>query len=304
MFYDTLKIFIPYTDIINPNYAGVFNDVLTDKNQLQNSFGYSMNGKYKNLNIKLSRHGITIEGSIHKYIKGYNLEPTTLKEFENAIFELSNVFQLDLMQGIVKRLDYSHNIIVEKKPSAYLCLFLDMPRMTKKTYAKTENIQYSNTYKTLVMYDKILDAKDKKQTISNEFLNKNVLRIELRYLKRLEKRFNVKQFLVSELLKPEFNAMIFENWKNEYFKIKRLKQIDMSNDKKITAKKIEEIIVAQLLNSDNSQIESILNAVKINSDAKEINRFKSKYNKMLSNEKDNELLQELDIKIKSIKPIV
>jgi hypothetical protein len=298
--YDTLKIFIPILNILNSNYIEVFESILLDKIQTKFENGYLIKGNYKNLTIKITQSGITFEGSLHKYIKGYNLEPISLKEIENAIFELSETFQIDLMQGIVRRLDYSNNIIVEYKPQSYFAQFADAPRMVKKVFKTTENIEYSNKGKTLLMYDKILDATKQKQTIGNEWANKNVLRIELRYLTRINKRFNLQQVFVSELLKPNFFLQLHQNWINEYFKIKRSKNINM-NDKKLTAKQMEELASMKVLQMDNEFIEILKANAK---SPKEFNRFKSKFNKLLSKESESELLIELDKKVNDIKPIL
>jgi hypothetical protein len=297
--YDTLKIFIPIFNILNSNYIEVFDSILINKSQTRFENGYIFSGEYKNFKIKIKQDGIIIQGSIHKYIKGYNLEPLSLKEVENAIFELSDLFQIDLMQGVIRRLDYSNNIVVDYKPNLYFAHFSDSPRMRKKVYLN-ENIEYSNSQRTLLMYDKIMDSSRLKQSIGNEWTNKNVLRIELRYMQRLKKCFNLQQVLVSEILKPDFFNKIHQNWIKEYFKINRMKIFNI-NDKKLTAKQMADYASMKVFLMDNDFIEMLKANAK---NPKEFNRFKSKNIKLLDKQNESELLIELDNKVKAIHPIL
>ena len=259
-------------------------------------------GKIRNLQVRITKSSFKIEGSIHVFCKGNNLEPMTFKEFVQSIDHLQSIIKLPIDDARVARLDFSGNMILKHSVEAYLSYFGDKSRYKKQIM--NNGIMYSTEEKVLVFYNKIKSPKNKKGEIPEYWLNKNVLRFEIRFLRKLGKSFNVSELTVKKLQDPKFFNQLCHLWRQEFKSIAMHMETHIGlNPTGSKTKLLEQLSIKQIqqIGYDNflNEITSWQLAGKINK--KEAYDFR-KFVKQNASEKyplaENELIQELNQKIK------
>jgi hypothetical protein len=301
--YDTLKIHLDTKTLLSMGELCIA-DKLEKIEEIDSKFGKLIKGEYKNLKIKVSKSGMIIEGSIHKLMQGFNITTFKLEEFNQAILQLSNDLKIDLMQGTIRRLDFSVNLQMDLKVEAYTSILISMPKYLKKEYVNSENITFYNDRSLIIFYDKVLDAKRQKLQIPIELKNKNILRVENRYLNRIDRSMNLtKPLLVSDIMEKDFYNQMILNLVDKYFKIKKSKNYIMDNpNNKMTSKELTESLAKfTFINMSQSERESYLKTLKISLPKREYYRFIDKTKEWLSDGVDFEVNKELDSKIMNVK---
>jgi hypothetical protein len=301
--YDTLKIHLDTKTLLSMSELCIA-DKLDNIKEIDSKFGKLIKGEYKNLKIKVSRSGMTIEGSIHKLMQGFNITTFKLEDFNQAILQLSNDLGIDLIQGTIRRLDFSVNLEMDLKVEAYTSILISMPKYLKKEYVNSENITFYNDRSLIIFYDKVLDAKRQKLQIPIELKNKNILRVENRYLNRIDRSMNLaKPLLVSDIMGKDFYNQMILNLVDKYFKIKKSKNYIMDNqNNKTTLKELTENLAKfTFISMTDLERESYLKTLKINLPKREYYRFVDKTKEWLSEGVDFEVNKELDSKMIDIK---
>ena len=150
--------------------------------------------------------------------------------------------EIDFNKAKVTRFDYGLNVALNMKVDSCLKLLNSKSRSKKEVrYSRTmahETVYFHTNDRVLCFYDKIADLKAKRQDLLVD-KNTNLLRIELRFLGRLPKVFNV-PYITAEMLSEDWfvdkvAAMLY----NDYCKVVKMHsptaKIDCSNAKKFTA---------------------------------------------------------------------
>ena len=177
----------------------------------------SFTGKFGNLNFNVSKSGVAFNGSICKLYLGNNVETMTRQDTQRAFEYLEEELSLPLRNSKLSRIDFSNNLDVTHLPQTYYTLLGNSKGL--KRLIQPASLQYVNGSKTLLFYNKVAECKDKRQVIPEVWTNKNILRYELRYTKRLPKHFNTDSVKVSDLYNEEFYMAMVDRWHNEYEKI-------------------------------------------------------------------------------------
>jgi hypothetical protein len=237
-------------------------------------------------------------------MQGFNITTFKLEDFNQAILQLSNDLGIDLIQGTIRRLDFSVNLEMDLKVEAYTSILISMPKYLKKEYVNSENITFYNDRSLIIFYDKVLDAKRQKLQIPIELKNKNILRVENRYLNRIDRSMNLaKPLLVSDIMGKDFYNQMILNLVDKYFKIKKSKNYIMDNqNNKTTLKELTENLAKfTFISMTDLERESYLKTLKINLPKREYYRFVDKTKEWLSEGVDFEVNKELDSKMIDIK---
>ena len=185
-------------------------------------------------NLKIScvelegKHLITITGSLHKFFKGDNLSEFTFDELKQALQLLADKTGLNILSGIIKRIDFGANIPVKNPVTMYNLLLTYAPRYVKDTFSNYQTVTFRKKHIALTFYDKIkqIDASTKKKHYRSISLNKNVIRYELKLLKRLAKTLNhaEKDIYVYDLINGDVYKKLTRVWYKEYRSIIKLSE--------------------------------------------------------------------------------
>lgn len=214
MNYDTIKIKLTNDFDPSMNFFDRIPQHLTVKSRGFDQSGEFVKGNLRNLYVVVRQDGITIEGSIQVYAQQENLSDFSFKDMADVLHQLGVSLDLPIEEGKVSRFDFSGNIILKHPVEAYLVHFGQKSRFRRQE--QNNGLYYQTKEKTLLFYDKIKEMKAKRGLIPQYFEGKNILRYELRFMKRLPRQFNVSELQVKHLLEPSFFNALCHQWRNEY----------------------------------------------------------------------------------------
>ena len=259
-------------------------------------------GSFRNIKVRITKSKIKIEGSIHVFCKGNNLEPMSFHEFIEAINLLEQMLQQPIEHARVSRLDFSGNMLLKHPIEAYFTYFGQKSRFKKQVF--DNGINYNSEELILVFYDKIKELKQKREVVPEYFEGKNVLRFEMRFMRKLGKSFHVYELKLNTLKEPAFFNQLCLKWRQE-FKSVAMEMISPVglNPTGSKPKLLEELA---LLHIHQIGIDSFLNEISSWQAIGEITKKEAyeirKFTKEKAAEKyplaENQLIQELNQKIK------
>lgn len=220
---DTIKLFINWEKLENFDY-NIFKTFIKGIKSWKNDNRTWYEGRYKNFHISFSEGvGIYITGSISNYYCGakYLL---LLTKFRLAIEKLGCELGIShIVSARLYRIDLALNIQTDYPIEQYSHrLFTDLKNFKK--LEQDDGVRFENRAKkrknksiVFAIYNKGCDLKERKN-IDNDF---NILRLELRLLKKVSKILGIKEVEVKHLYQYE-NIMKLVNLFDEfYFKIKK-----------------------------------------------------------------------------------
>lgn len=280
---------------------------LTDITEYSSERGYSISGRTGDYSIYLNESGISMKGSLPKFLLSDNIHTLSRAGARDAINKLSDEIHLPIKLAKVTRVDVSTILPMKREPNEYYTLLGDKPHF-KRLQATKDTLYYNTIKKQLIFYNKKAEAKAKGVIIPAGFEGANLLRVEARYLSRLSKQFNLIEITGATLTDEKFYTGMVKRWGDEYFSIDKLKSLsimDVTNIKTVTDAK--NMAFAMLLQKEGqSFIDTYiaeLKAKKTYSDPKSYTRVKKGLNELIaaSTETDqNELIKELDQAVNEI----
>jgi hypothetical protein len=166
---------------------------------------------------------------------------------------------------------------------------------------------YYNTksgLRQLVFYGKEYEQKVKRQPIPELYKNRNVLRYEMRFKKQLRQQLRKPEITAGLLTDEAFYNGLVNRWKNEYLAIQKINS-KLFNMKPTGSKKglAENLALYTILELGQSQVLSKVKEWQISGDiskkqAYDLRTFIKQLTKTPIEEKGNDLINELDRKVK------
>lgn len=265
--------------------------------------GLVIAGKLGNMRVVVRETGIKIENSLAKYLLGNNIERMRLSDNKRAIEKLSDELNLPLHNGLITRFDYALNIEVREEVESYLPYLGDLGRYQR--YESKRGLNYKTAPREIAIYDKIAEMKKRREPIAPYYIGKNMMRIEKRYLLNASKYFNRSEIKASDLYDEAFCLQVMDDWLNDYLRIKKLKNTLIDMRKTTTIKELYSIGVLALVQLQGGEL-AALSHVQERQRRGELTRkqaydFKNAIrasSKLELVSKDNELIKELDEKVK------
>jgi hypothetical protein len=193
-----------------------------------------LSGTLNDFKITVNRFGINISGSLCKWYLGDNFSTLTRSDTQRAIQKLSDILHLPIDKATVSRLDIAQNFIVKEPcPNYYNHLgtlkHSGRAEITNGAGA-IETLYYYQSNGLMVFYDKVKEQTSKQQPIPELYKNRNVLRYEQRYKKRLPKAFNAERVTAAMIYNEKFYINLLDKWKDNYFNIKKINDITLNFD--------------------------------------------------------------------------
>jgi hypothetical protein len=302
--YDNTDLSIHKEVCPNTDFLKVIPQYLTKvSNHGINQFGEYVTGYLENLNVSITESRVKVyNSSLCKYFLGDNFKTLSRGDTKRAIERISDCLRLPFHLANVTRIDFAQNLIMQYDEKIYY------PYLGEAQYynrlEQNNGLYYNNQMRQLVFYGKEYEQKVKKQAIPDLYKNRNVLRFELRFRKRLSQQLKQHEIKAGILSDEAFYSGLVKRWKNEYLSIQKINS-KLINMKPTGSKKefIESLALFTILELGQPQL---LNKVKEWQESGEISK-KQAYDirtslKQLSKtpmgEKGNELINELDRKIK------
>lgn len=251
----------------------------------------------RNLRVSCFSNGISVKGSLPKYLCGDNVQTIDTTDTAQAIAEISNLFGVDMAEAYVSYIEVGKTFMMDNAPVDYFAKLGDggryLPRMQAGTtlyYGK----QIKHAPKCLTFYDKADEMASDGGTLQPLFDGANLLRYELRLHGRLSKRYGI--IHASALADKATLAAL----RQEYIK-------SFDNIKKVTCmadgiKPNKDWILANLIAMHPDEATNLLASAKAIATPQEIYRLKQAITQTMlkASAKKDELLQELEDAIKSV----
>ncbi len=220
--YDTVNFIIFKDDYPYTNFLGTIPQYLTSvTSEGQSNQGRFVTGFLGTYRISINRYRISIkDSSLAKFINHDNQQGMTLKQTRNALEMISDSLHISIDNAKVTRIDIGRNIITKHSPETYL-QFLGELKGFRRLEAG-DGLYYKNTQKELAFYNKIKEQKHKRIAIQKPFINRNLLRYELRLKNHLERQLNQPRVIGKLLYDEDVYIKLCKLWKAHYLSITKL----------------------------------------------------------------------------------
>jgi hypothetical protein len=212
--YDTINLWLSLDEAGNINTSKTL-QALSNVTTTSKSDGQIYHTGYlKNYRVILSGQGVSLKGSLAKYFLPDNMHTLSRSDSSRALEMLSDILHLPVLDADVKRIDLAQNFLMKYEPEAYYPLLGDCQYYQRIKQPKS--LYYSNSLRQLVFYNKIAEARAKREILPDVWSGSNILRYESRYTQRLTKQFNRPEIKGHTLIDEKFYINLLDRWQSEY----------------------------------------------------------------------------------------
>lgn len=224
-------------------------------------------GSLEGLKVTIYTGGISIIGSLAKFLYPNNVYPLNRHSTAQAIEKLSDSLHLSVEAATVSGLEFGQAFVMKYPVESYLSKLGNMPKLLRyhfdvgTLYYKPRGKQQP---KVFAFYDKKADAMAKGMALPVGFKDANLLKYEMRLNGRLPQQMGVPEVTASTLSESGFYRLIVKRYQDSYFSISKQNQIktDVMSEIK-TVSDAFDVLVARLINqSDQTQIAAFLEELK------------------------------------------
>jgi hypothetical protein len=300
--YDTVNFWINRVNVSGSPFDVL--PCLSEITERQNEkSGYSCTGKAGDYTVSVYESGISLKGSLAKYFLPSNIYTLKRKDAQHAIEQLSDQLHIDLtLAAKITRMDISTVLYTKRPPADYFPYLGDKPYFNR-LQSTPDTLYYNQRQRQIVFYDKSKEAIAKGVQVPEILQSSNLLRYELRYIKRLNSQLNT-DLTVAKLYDTEFYRLIVQRWYKEFKTIQKLKEQSFMTDKipKTPNDAKEALLAVYLQEKGQSYVDEYLNELKAKNafpDKKYYSRLKADLNKILATPKgeQSDLIKELETQI-------
>lgn len=202
----------------------------------------------------------------------------------------------------ITRIDFANNLIMQYPEAVYY------PYLGEAQYYKRlpqpNGLYYSNQLRQLVFYGKEHEQRAKRQPIPELYKNRNVLRFEVRFKRKLRQQFKKTEIKAGLLTDEAFYNEMVNRWKGEYLAIQKINS-KLINMKPTGSKKelAENLALYSILELGQSQVLNKVKEWQLSGDiskkqAYDLRTFIRDLTKTPVDKKGNDLIDELNKKVK------
>jgi len=205
--FDTIRGYLE----IKPMHRQRLGDLIENSivTKLDNGFRATTHVDNFKVIVRLDSNGnpfkLSFYGSLTKLYYGNNIQYLNRRDTLHAINLLSKKIGVPIKGAVLTRVDFGLNVELDYPVHQYTNSILSYPRMEWMRLSSSVTFFTRYGSKSLIFYDKIKETKNNsKETyflLSRDSRNKNVIRYELRFSKRIKNRFDVEQLKVRHLYK-------------------------------------------------------------------------------------------------------
>ena len=267
-------------------------------------------GSVGGLKVSIYTGGISIIGSLPKFLYGNNVCLFDRHSTQRAIEKLSDIFHLKITDADVTGIEFGTNFLMKHKVTDYLSKLGEMPRLSRYHF-EPSTLYYKgrgkNTPKVFAFYDKLSEAEAKGMDYPSGVSGENLLRYEMRLTGRLKSQLGVADLQASTLYDRTFYRKLVKLYQNSYYSISKNVQIkdNAMSEIKTVSDAINTLMARLLSQTDKAQIVAFLDelrAAQVFNDSKYYTRLKNKINEIATKSDfvvTDELIRELDNDIKN-----
>ena len=268
-------------------------------------------GSLEGLKVSIYTSGISITGSLSKYLHSNNIYPLDRHSTAQAVEKLSDSLHISFNEAKVTGLEFGTQFVMKHQVSDYLSRLGDMPKLLRyhfdvgSLYYKPKGKRQS---KVFAFYDKKADAVAKDMILPLGFEEANLLKYEMRINGRLPQQLGLPEVTASTLSEKTFYHSMVKRYQENYFAISKLNQIktDVMDEIKTVSDAFDVFVARLITQSNQTQIAGFLEELKgakVFDDRKCYSRLKKKIQEVATKADitvSDELIKELDDEIKNI----
>ena len=267
-------------------------------------------GSVGGLKVSIYTGGISIIGSLPKFIYGNNVCSFDRHSTQRAIEKLSDIFHINIADADVTGIEFGTNFLMKHKVTDYLSKLGEMPRLSRYHF-EPSTLYYKgrgkNTPKVFAFYDKLSEAEAKGMDYPSGVSGENLLRYEMRLTGRLKTQLGIADLQASTLYDRTFYRKLVKLYQNSYYSISKNVQLkdNAMSEIKTVSDAINTLMARLLSQTDKAQIVAFLDelrAAQVFNDSKYYTRLKNKINEIATKSDfvvTDELIRELDNDIKN-----
>ena len=308
--YDKVKLWID-SAMVGEQYPTIANYLEEANTQINHQTGEVKTfGSLEGLKVSIFVSGLSVVGSLPKYLYGSNVYPLDRHTTAQAIAKLSDALHLYADEASVTGIEFGTNFLMMHQVPDYLAKLGNMPRLSRYHF-EPSTLYYKGTGrqqpKVFAFYDKIADTRAKGMECPEGMKEANLLRYEMRLNGRLSPQLGVPEVQASTLYDNDFYRMMVKRYQDSYFSISKQNQIKTNVMSEIkTVSDAFNVFVARLINqTDQTQIGGFLDELKeagVFDDRKNYTRLKNKIQDVATKANitiSDELIRELDDEIRN-----
>lgn len=308
--YDKVKLWID-SAMVGEQYPTIANYLEEANTQINHQTGEVKTfGSLEGLKVSIFVGGLSVVGSLPKYLYGSNVYPLDRHTTAQAIAKLSDALHLYADEASVTGIEFGTNFLMMHQVPDYLAKLGNMPRLSRYHF-EPPTLYYKGTGrqqpKVFAFYDKMADARAKGMEFPEGMKEANLLRYEMRLNGRLSHQLGVPEVQASTLYDNDFYRMMVKRYQDSYFSISKQNQIKTNVMSEIkTVSDAFNVFVARLINqTDQTQIGGFLDELKeagVFDDRKNYTRLKNKIQDVATKANitiSDELIRELDDEIRN-----
>lgn len=261
-------------------------------------------GYLDNYKVYLSDAGILLHGSLSKYYLDNNISTLTKSDTARAIEKLSDGIGLKLMDAKVTRIDLGANLLMNRPPEAYYPFLIECQSYQRNM--RKGSLYFNHGNMCMIFYNKIKEATAKGVTVPEIVQGSNLLRYELRIMKKVNQKLNA-DVTGAMLTDEKFYMRVVNRWHAEYQKIIKAREFmpnskNMKTPKDYWKQKNEQALHIIGLDAALKEVDQ-LKAMQAFDKPEYYSRLKKQIKEMYADPattEPNELIKELDRKIATV----
>ncbi len=225
--FDTINFRLTRSDYNGADFLSEVPCYITDISEHHYNNGVVITGNLGNLKISCNEYQIKVkDGSLCKWYLGDNLQTMGRKDTERAVEKLSDLLHIPMGKAQITRIDVSQNFIMKHPPSVYLNHLGALKGAVRLEEPNT--LYYRKQDYGLCFYDKTREQNAKKEHLSELYADRNVLRYEQRYTRRLAKHLRVPEVRASMLYDEAFYIELLNRWRDDYKAIQKINDVQLN----------------------------------------------------------------------------
>ena len=225
--FDTVEFRLTKSEYNRVSFLSEIPCYITDVSLHNYIYGDVVAGSLGNLNVSCSEYQIKISGgSLCKWYLGDNLQTMGRKDTERAVEKLSDLLHLPMDRAQVTRMDVGQNFMMRHPPKVYLNHLGALKGADRLEEPNT--LYYRKQGCELCFYDKVREQKAKKESLPELYENRNVLRYEQRYTRRIAKRLGVPEIKAFMLYDEAFYIDLLNRWRDDYKAIQKINDVQLN----------------------------------------------------------------------------
>jgi len=168
---------------------------------------------------------LSFNGSLPKFYYGNNLQHLDWDNFKKAIQMLSDNLNVDMNGAILTRVDFGINISVNFPVHEYISCLLSYPRLKTIRYDESVTFFTTSNCRSFIFYDKLKELNKsyaRTKIVSNKPTDENILRYEIQLKSNIKHRFRLKRMRIKHLYRDTVQNKLIEYWYYGYKKVVKI----------------------------------------------------------------------------------